>query len=98
MLHALLTAAVASNGLIKYVLLKLSIPGKSLGVASFFVTSRLRAKAGQHLVACAQRPVVLPRFAVQRHVRQRSIGGDLIFCYFFIKKKVMGLCGQEQTK
>ena len=28
----------------------------------------------------------------------RSIATDLIFCYFFIKEKVMGLNGQERSQ
>ena len=37
-------------------------------------------------------------FAGKGPVRQRSLSADLIFCYFFIKEKVMGLRGQERTE
>jgi hypothetical protein len=40
--------------------------------------------------------VVLTDFAGQRLGAARSICADLIFCYFFIKEKVMGLRGQER--
>jgi hypothetical protein len=38
------------------------------------------------------------RKAGQRRPRAWKLFSVLIFCYFFIKKKVMGLCGQEQTR